>query len=453
MKNTLKSLNNLLHEHLQRLNADGIGDRSKTEIFLLLILLNYLSKANFLLKNKAGVNFHIINETKDTKLAIVSLIKIYRDVMSDIPAEVLDLNMIDFNNLPEGQFYNMLLEWEMVLPQTWTPENVVNIFELLESLLEENFKIGAAFSTPKDLVQLVKSVTPINNEIKTIYDPYSRTGEFLSKIGQDQNAKKNQFFASVKNSLQLKIAKTKIFMMGLTNILWITQNDGPPEINLEFDCIISNPPFGMLIPNLKYSGHWANKIRSNRSEIIFLTHILDHLSNNGRATVIVPSGILSASGKTEFLRRSIIEENILEAVISLPTKMFYNTGVSTAILIFNKNRNFSKVILIDATNIGVREKSKHFLSDSDIEAISLIVHNFRNSETINNTLQNIPYKIISREEFDYNNYDFQNTSYTIEERFPKNLLPISDLLRDCCDIEKQLIIVQKNIISLINIEQ
>jgi type I restriction enzyme M protein len=105
----------------------------------------------------------------------------------------------------------------------------------------------------------------------------------------------------------------------------------------DFDCILANPPF--MTPKGGIRPHNRFSIHANRSEVLFVDYIMEHLSNTGKAGIIVPEGIIfQASNAYKSLRKSLVNDNYLWAVVSLPSGVFNPyAGVKTSILLIDKN--------------------------------------------------------------------------------------------------------------------
>jgi type I restriction enzyme M protein len=118
---------------------------------------------------------------------------------------------------------------------------------------------------------------------------------------------------------------------------------------------------------------------AKNADYAFLLHIIKSLNENGRAGVVVPHGVLFRSGAEGRIREQIIRNDLLEAVIGLPQKLFYGTGIPAAILILNKNKapnKKGKFILVDAQNEFEPGKNQNRLRKTDIDRVSSCVDEF-----------------------------------------------------------------------------
>lgn len=139
-----------------------------------------------------------------------------------------------------------------------------------------------------------------------------------------------------------------------------------------FDAVMANPP---------YSLNWGNKDRENdprfkygvapksKADYAFLLHCLYHLKFNGRMAIVLPHGVLFRGGSEEKIRKELINNHNITAVIGLPEKIFTNTGIPTIIMILEKNRQTDDVLFIDASKGFEKQKNSNKLRLEDIEKI------------------------------------------------------------------------------------
>jgi type I restriction enzyme M protein len=122
----------------------------------------------------------------------------------------------------------------------------------------------------------------------------------------------------------------------------------------DFDCILANPPF--MTPKGGIQPHKRFSIQASKSEVLFVDYMMEHLKINGKAGIIVPEGIIFQSATAyKALRKKMIEENYLRAVVSLPSGVFQPySGVKTSILLFDKSlaKKSDKILFAKINNDG-----------------------------------------------------------------------------------------------------
>ena len=278
-------------------------------------------------------------------------------------------------------------------------ENLGNAFEYLLSILGSQGDAGQ-FRTPRHIIDfMVEVVNPKKEE--SILDPACGTSGFLissykhiikKNSGNYKPDKDNYSFArnepsastvqiqsngkykgekltpTNKNQLQKNIIGYDISpkMVKLSLVNMYLHNFKKPQIyeydtltntdcwEDDFNVILANPPFmspkGGIRPHNKFS------IQANRSEVLFVDYIAEHLTINGRAGIIVPEGIIFKSDKAyKALRKMLVEDQFLWAVVSLPAKIFEPySGVKTSILFLDKKRAkpANEILFVDVQNDG-----------------------------------------------------------------------------------------------------
>jgi type I restriction enzyme M protein len=110
---------------------------------------------------------------------------------------------------------------------------------------------------------------------------------------------------------------------------------------------------------------------SSKADWAFIQHMIHHLAENGTMAVVAPHGILFRGGAEGHIRRYLIEDrNYLDAVVGLPSNIFYGTNIPTCVLVFKKCReNFNEVLIIDASRQFKKTKNQNYLREEDIDRI------------------------------------------------------------------------------------
>lgn len=288
-------------------------------------------------------------------------------------------------------------------------ENLGNAFEYLLSILGSQGDAGQ-FRTPRHIIDfIVKVVNPTKND--TILDPACGTAGFLISAYKhivDTAKNTNQLLSPDElNALTENIQGYDISpdMVKLALVNMYLHKFKEPKIfeydtltNLDrwdnyFDCILANPPF--MTPKGGIQPHNRFGVKANRSEVLFVDYIMEHLNATGRAGIIVPEGIVFQSANAyKELRKKLVEENYLYAVVSLPSGVFQPySGVKTSILLMDKQlaKKTDKILFVEIQNDGFdlgaqrREIDKNDLPEA-IEIINqwqnIIIHSELDSESL-----------------------------------------------------------------------
>jgi len=249
-------------------------------------------------------------------------------------------------------------------------EKLGDAFEYLLSIMSSQGDAGQ-FRTPRHIIDfMVKVVDPSKNE--TILDPACGTAGFLiSSFNHIQNKNKkdgrinltpderarlieNLSGYDISPDMQ-RLSLVNMYLHGFQNpkIYEYDTLASEEKWNEFYDIILANPPF--MSPKGGIKPHKRFSIQANRSEVLFVDYIEEHLNPNGRAGVIVPEGIIFQSGIAYKKLRKILIENSLYVVVSLPAGVFNPyAGVKTSILFLNKNlaKKTDKILFVKVNNDG-----------------------------------------------------------------------------------------------------
>ena len=257
---------------------------------------------------------------------------------------------------------------------------------LLERFATGAGKKGGEFYTPHEVSMLLaKLVNPQPGN--RICDPTCGSGSLLTTVAEevkDKNGKRsNDFslFGQESNGDTWALSKLNMFLHGMDSarLEWGDTINNPKLIEgeglMKFDVVVANPPFSLD----KWGEDSAEADRFKRfmrgvppkskGDYAFILHMIETILPTGRAGVIVPHGVLFRGSSEGKIRTKLIEENLLEAVIGLPSNLFFGTGIPAAILIFNKAKTTDDVLFIDASKEFEAGKKQNKLRSSDIEKI------------------------------------------------------------------------------------
>lgn len=145
-----------------------------------------------------------------------------------------------------------------------------------------------------------------------------------------------------------------------------------------YDRLIANPPFslsnwGREEAEVDTLGRFRFGVPpKDKGDLAFVQHMAATMNHEGKAGIVMPHGILFRGGAEAAIRKGLLEEDFVEAIIGLPANLFYGTGIPAAILILNRNKEAQKkgkVLFIHAADEYQEGKNQNFLRDQDIEKI------------------------------------------------------------------------------------
>jgi type I restriction-modification system DNA methylase subunit len=396
-------------------------------------------------KGKGNSMFRKLNSDNGALLLEKDIFEYLKSSLSDLTERIADIDLINHLKIDTNPFFEKALGeiyycWtEFYFLIDWKDDDIIALFDDFESWILTSYE----YHTPKEIVSFCSSLSPIFPNT-SIYDPYLRTGNFYTALHSKYKFK-NTFFGYSNSHWGWKVAKLKFFILGLENDIRL----GSPfydNSNKKYDYILTNPPFGIQDKNIIEHGNdgfWFNTFSSNRSELNFTLNALDHLSEKGRATIIVPTGFLSNRSNTQNFRESAINQNIIEGIIILPHRIFQNTKVKTAIIVFNKSKKTDKVILFDLSNVTTD-------SDEFTTLPSIQLQKFRNGdESILKEIKHLT-KIISQEQIKKNNYDLNISLHEGSFELEPKYTPSQEFWERCLTLESNLKSTQEQIALLVS---
>ena len=305
------------------------------------------------------------------------------------------------------------------------------IYEYLISMFASNAgKKAGEFYTPHEVSLLMSEIVAHHlrdrKEIK-IYDPTSGSGSLLINIGKSVSKHTGDdnniiYYAQELKANTYNLTRMNLVMRGILadNIKtrngdtleedWPYFDDSDPIGTYEplyVDAVVSNPP---------YSQNWdpANKENDPRysrfglapkskADYAFLLHDLFHIKPDGIMTIVLPHGVLFRGGEEGEIRRNLIEQNHIDAIIGLPANIFFGTGIPTIIMVLRQKRENTDVLIVDASKGFEKVGKNNKLRSSDIRRIADAVTERRDIPKYS--------RKVSRDEIRQNDYNLNIPRY------------------------------------------
>lgn len=304
---------------------------------------------------------------------------------------------------------------------------------LLEKFASGAGKKGGEFFTPKEVSGLLaKLVAP--KEGDRIFDPTCGSGSLLIKVAEETKDGEGNptdnfaIYGQESNGDTWALSKMNCFLhkMDSAQIEWCDTINNPKLIEgdalMKFDIVVANPPFSLdkwgheNAEADRYKRFLRGVPPKSKGDYAFILHMIETTSPNGKVGVIVPHGVLFRGSAELKIRQKLIEENLLEAVIGLPTNLFYGTGIPAAILIFNKAKTTKDILFIDASKDFEDGKKQNVLRQEDINKIVLTHQGFKTIEKYSS--------VVKPEEVAENDFNLNIPRYvdTFEEEEPVDIV-------------------------------
>ncbi len=259
---------------------------------------------------------------------------------------------------------------------------------LIKMFADSAGKKGGEFYTPGEVVKLLVALIKPHAGMKVL-DPTCGSGGMLLQsrnylATHGENEQNIQLFGQEMNLSTWAICKLNMFLHGFFNAdirkgdtLGEPQHVENGELML-FDRVIANPPFSLknwgrdAAENDGYGRFRYGIPPKDAGDLAFIQHMIASLNQEGVMGVVVPHGVLFRGGQEGLIRKGILEDDLIEAVIGLPSGLFYGTGIPAALLIINKNKapeRRSKVLFINAELDYQEGKNQNILRDQDIAKV------------------------------------------------------------------------------------
>lgn len=268
---------------------------------------------------------------------------------------------------------------------------------LIEKFAANAGKKAGEFYTPHEVSLLMSEIVANHlkgkNEIE-IYDSTSGSGSLLINIGKSvskymPNSDNIKYYAQELKENTYNLTRMNLVMRGInpSNITtrcadtleedWPFFDENDPVNTYEtlyVDAVVSNPPYSQAWdPSNKESDARYSRFGlapKGKADYAFLLHDLFHIKPDGIMTIVLPHGVLFRGGEEGEIRKNLIENNHIDAIIGLPANIFFGTGIPTIIMVLKQKRENTDVLIIDASKGFIKEGKNNKLRASDIKRIS-----------------------------------------------------------------------------------
>lgn len=267
---------------------------------------------------------------------------------------------------------------------------------LIKNFAASGGQKAGEFYTPPEVSDLIAELLdPQKGD--SICDPACGSGSLLMKCGRkvvsNHNSKEYALYGQEAIGSTWSLAKMNMFLHGEDNhkIEWGDTIRNPKLLDkngdlMLFDIVTANPPFSLdkwgyeQAENDKFDRFRRGLPPKTKGDYAFISHMIETLKPvTGRMGVVVPHGVLFRGSSEGKIREKLINENLLDAVIGLPEKLFYGTGIPAAILIFKKQKSDDSVLFIDASREFKSGKNQNNLTE---ENIAKIIATYRARESV-----------------------------------------------------------------------
>ena len=293
---------------------------------------------------------------------------------------------------------------------------------LIKYFADSAGKKGGEFYTPAEVVRLLVEILEPTEGME-VYDPTCGSGgmliqsrNYVAETGG--NVRNMHLLGQEDNGGTWSICKMNMILHGAGGA--DIQNDdtllNPQHTTTNgelrtFDRVIANPPFSQNykksdIQGFKDRFHTFLPESGKKADLMFVQHMIASLKNNGKMTVVMPHGVLFRGGEERICRQRFIENGLLEAVIGLPSGLFYGTGIPACVLVINKEgaAERNSVLFINADREYREGKNQNSLRPEDIEKVTSVYRDLLSSDDseVPKYARQVPVSELESEDFNLN---------------------------------------------------
>ena len=318
---------------------------------------------------------------------------------------------------------------------------------LIANFASDAGKKGGEFYTPSEVSTLLAKLVGAKDGDR-IYDPTCGSGSLLIKAAKEVGTQNFRLYGQERNGQTQALAKMNMFLHEINDavIEWGDTLRNPLHLEnerlMKFDKIVSNPPFSLDkwgaedLKDNTYARFSMGLPPKSKGDYAFISHILASLNENGTAGIILPHWVLFRAASEGKIKKQIIENNWLDAVIGLPENLFFGTGIPACILIFKKNKVDNNVVFIDASNEFDKGKNQNVLRDEDIEKI---FEAYKNRKEVEKYCHIATFDEVKDNDFNLNIPRYIDT-FEVEEKIDLDIL-----IKDISNLENEMVKVKKQL--------
>lgn len=310
-------------------------------------------------------------------------------------------------------------------------DNKIDLFGDAYEYLISNYasnagKSGGEFFTPQTVSKLLAKIVMLGkdekNKVNKIYDPACGSGSLLLQAKKQftEHIIEDGFYGQEINMTTYNLARMNMFLHNINYDKFNIERGNTlldPKHNNDkpFDAIVSNPPYSIkwvgsddpiLINDDRFApaGVLAPK---SKADFAFIMHSLSYLSSKGRAAIVTFPGIFYRGGAEQKIRKYLVDNNFVEAVIQLPDNLFFGTSIATCILVLAKNKTSTDTFFIDAGKEFKKATNNNILTEENIKTI---LSTFASKENKRYFAESVPYEKIVE-----NDYNLSVSTYVEKE--------------------------------------
>lgn len=346
-------------------------------------------------------------------------------------------SLSDIDRLDNDKLFKQVIDF---LNSVSFEQSSVEVFQKCSFYLSVQDRFS--FETPASLALLSRELLA-NTSFETLYDPAIGSGSLAYEVSQAHQDV--IIYGQEINRQALNQCRMLLTLTGrIHQLAYLKEGHtliDPKHVEgttlQKFDCIVCQPPFGLkdwgmeqVMADARF--HRGVPPRSS-ADFAFITQVVEGLDETGKAVMIVPSGVLFRESREGDIRKQLIEENLIETVISLPGNMLYGTALPVNIVIFDKQKKTNDIFFINATSFVEKNRTLNTLSEQSIKEIGKLYLTRKEREEVS--------KLVSLEQVRANRYNLMVERY-VTPKVKQEKFDVEALKAEHEKLNKQLMIIQ-----------
>ncbi|MFE4706911.1 type I restriction-modification system subunit M [Peribacillus simplex] len=328
---------------------------------------------------------------------------------------------------------------------------------LISQFASEAGKKAGEFYTPHEVSVMMARIAAMGQEDKklfSVYDPTMGSGSLMLNIRNYINHPESvKYHGQELNTTTYNLAKMNLILHGVDKEDMRLSNgdtlnkDWPTDEPYTFDSVLMNPPYSAkwssdetFLDDSRFN-RYGRLAPKSKADFAFLLHGLYHLKDSGTMAIVLPHGVLFRGAAEGIIRKKLLEDGSIDAVIGMPSNLFFGTSIPTTVIILKKNRTTRDVLFIDAGNEFTKGKKQNKLSKKNID---MIVEMYNKRENVEKYAHVATFDEIKENDFNLNIPRYVDT---FTEETPIDMASIGSTIKD---IRKEKAELESNLYNMIS---
>lgn len=328
---------------------------------------------------------------------------------------------------------------------------------MIGQFASDSGKKAGEFYTPQAVSELMTKLVMHGKKSQkgfTVYDPTMGSGSLMLNVQKETHEPATvQYFGQEINTSTYNLARMNLMLHGVPianqhlNNSDTLSEDWPTEEPTNFDGVLMNPPYSAnwsaskgFLDDVRFSPYGVLAPKS-KADFAFLLHGFYHLKSTGTMAIVLPHGVLFRSGAEEKIRKTLLENGHIYAVIGLPSNIFFNTSIPTTIIVLRKNHDKRDVLFIDASQQFEKVKTQNILTKAHIQ-------NIFDTYIDRSTIDKFSY-VASFEEIEANEFNLNIPRY-VDTFEAEPEIPLTDISASMNTVSKELAIAEKELFAMLD---